>query len=259
VSTWGKCDLEDDLGRSAGPDPGAGPDLERVGRSESRRRILVPVISAILAVGLLWLKPWSQPPERLSDVPLPTLAIRGAQVVATASAVPSAVLSTASPRPEPPGGQLAARPRQCLAPNLWRIVSLETVTRSHSRIRSTRTLYGAVPVAADGPDDPDMPVSMLFADALSAVGICVPRSPVVSAATTLLHVVLWHVAEDGTAREILRPVVVDNNLYDVGEAYFGPPVGEGPFWPEGRYVFEIRRMEGPESRWIALQFVPTEG
>jgi hypothetical protein len=75
----------------------------------------------------------------------------------------------------------------------------------------------------------------------------------------LRAVVLWQISPDGTVREVTRPTVSDVPLYDLGEAYFAPPVGEGPFWPEGRYVFEIRRIEGPESRWIGLQFVPTEG
>ena len=133
------------------------------------------------------------------------------------------------------------------------------VTAETTVTRDTRTMYAAVPVAASGPSDPDLPVSHLFAGTLRAVGVCVPRSPVVSPTTTLHQVVLWQVNEDGMAREVQRPVVMDGDLYDIGEAYFTPPVGEGPFWPEGRYVFEIRRIEGPGSRWIGLQFVPTQG
>ncbi len=131
------------------------------------------------------------------------------------------------------------------------------VTAETTVARDTRTMYAAVPMAASGPADPTLSLSHLFAGTLQAVGVCVPRSPVVSPTTILHDVVLWQVDDNGTAREIQRPVVLDNDLYDIGEAYFAPPVGEGPYWPEGRYIFEIRRIEGPSSRWIGLEFVPT--
>ena len=131
------------------------------------------------------------------------------------------------------------------------------VTAETTTTRETRTMYAAVPVQAAGPADPALPLSHLYAEDLRAVGVCVPRGPVVSPTTTLHQVVLWQVDDSGTAREVVQPVVLDNELYDAGEAYFAPPAGEGPYWPEGRYVFEIRRIEGPGSRWIGLEFVPT--
>ena len=132
------------------------------------------------------------------------------------------------------------------------MVTAETTVR-----RDTRTMYAAVPMTASGPADPALPLSHLYAGNLKAVGVCVPRSPVVSPMTILNQVVLWQVDESGFAQEIQRPVVMDNDLYDAGEAYFAPPIGDGPFWPEGRYIFEIRRLEGPGSRWIGLEFIPT--
>lgn len=105
-----------------------------------------------------------------------------------------------------------------------------------------------------------MPVSHVHANGLQAVGVCVPRSPVVSPTTTLLQVVLWQVKSDGTVREIQRPVLIDPALFDVGEAYYAPPADEGDFWPPGRYVFEIKRAAGgtgSASRWIGLEFIPT--
>ena len=118
------------------------------------------------------------------------------------------------------------------------------VTAEQTVTRNTRTMYAASPVRADGPADPNLPLSHLYAGGMSAVGICVPRSPVVSPTTTLHEVILWQVAADGTVREIQRPVLVEPALYDIGEAYFGPPAGEGSLWPPGRYVFEIRRTAG---------------
>jgi hypothetical protein len=73
----------------------------------------------------------------------------------------------------------------------------------------------------------------------------------------LSNVILWQVLPDGTVTEVTRPQLVDAGLYDLGEAYFGPPAGEGPYWPPGRYVFEIRRLEGARSRWIGLEFIPS--
>lgn len=76
--------------------------------------------------------------------------------------------------------------------------------------------------------------------------------------TTILHeVVLWQVEDNGVVREIQRPVLLDPALYDVGEAYFAPPVAEGATWPPGCYVFEIKRAAGAGSRWMALEFVTT--
>jgi hypothetical protein len=134
------------------------------------------------------------------------------------------------------------------------------VTAERTVTRDTRTMYAASPVRASGPSDPTLPLSHLYARDLRAVGVCVPRSPVVSPVATLLQVVLWQVGDDGTVREIQRPVVLDPALFDVGEAYYGPPANEGPFWPPGRYVFEIRRAAGGTgsiSRWIGLEFTPT--
>jgi hypothetical protein len=131
------------------------------------------------------------------------------------------------------------------------------VTAERTVTRDTRTMYAVSPVAAVGPADPTLPFSLVYAGSLEAVGVCVPRSPVVSPVNTLHDVVLWQIEANGTAREIQRPVLLDPGLYDIGEAYFGPPADEGSSWPAGKYVFEIRRAAGPGSMWMALEFVPT--
>jgi hypothetical protein len=140
-----------------------------------------------------------------------------------------------------------------VAPRQWRLLSSESTRR-----RTVRTLWGQVaPTIAKGPADPDLPVRVVYAESLLAVGICPPRSPVVSTTRMFSDVILWQVSVDGTVREVTRPVLMDAGLYDLGEAYFGPPAGEGPYWPEGRYVFEIKRLAGAGSRWFGLEFVPT--
>ena len=116
-------------------------------------------------------------------------------------------------------------------------------------------MWAASPVRATGPADPDLPVRLVHADTLLAVGICPPKTPVVSSAVMLRDVILWQVLPDGTVTEVTRPELVDSRLYDLGEAYFGPPAGEGPFWPPGRYVFEIRRLAGAGSRWFGIEFI----
>jgi len=207
----------------------------------------------VLVVGALWVKPWDLIP---SSPPLaPPTFEPVAALDATASPEPTPEVTaasgpTAAPTPDPL--VLAAERRQCQSPDNWRLVTAES-----SVTRDTRTMYAASPAQASGPDDPTMPLSYVYAQSLRAVGVCVPRSPVVNPSTTLHEVILWQVESDGVVREIQRPVLLDAALYDIGEAYFGPPADEGTTWPPGKYVFEIKRAAGAGSRWMALEFVTT--
>jgi hypothetical protein len=167
---------------------------------------------------------------------------------------PSIVHSSGGADGADPSDAIAAALSHCPAPRPGRLLSCETTLRWTSR-----TLWAAAPALASGPADPNLVLRIVHADELKAVGICPPRTPVLSPTAMLRDVVLWQVLPNGTVREVTRPQLVDPALYDQGEAYFGPPAGEGPFWPEGRYVFEIRRVEGPQSKWIGLEFVPTVG
>jgi hypothetical protein len=248
VSTWGRSNPDDD--REEEP-----LRLERVGGRAVSWRLVVTGIGVVLIVGALWVKPWDM---FAPTVPAPPPQVPVVADIATEAPQATEPDATASPTaiPDPTSDPLvvAARRRQCQSPVDWRMVTAErTVTRD------TRTMYAVSPVAADGPADPTLPLSHVYAGTLEAVGVCVPRSPVVSPVNTLHDVVLWQVEKDGTAREIQRPVLLDPYLYDIGEAYFGPPAGEGPNWPAARYVFEIRRAAGPGSMWMALEFVPTRG
>jgi len=247
VSTWGKSDPEDELEESS-------LELQRVGGRALSGRLIVVGLAVVLLVGALWIKPWEaiqpgppQPAPTFPPVADAVTAMPTATADSSASSEPAAE-PTATPDPL----VVAAQRRQCQSPTDWRLVTAETTVT-----RETRTMYAATPVQASGPTDPSLPLAFLHADSLRAVGVCVPRSPVVSPTTTLHEVVLWQVESDGVIREIQRPLLMDPALYDIGEAYFSPPLDEGATWPPGRYVFEIKRVEGAGSRWMALEFVTT--
>lgn len=244
MSTWGRSNPDDEHEE---------PQLrvERVAGQLPPWKLLAGLIAVVLLIGTLWLKPWDE------DRPAVAIAPRAVERATVPTDRPpteapehTAAATTPSPTLNPV--IVAARRRQCQSPQDWRMVTAETTVT-----RETRTMYAASPVRALGPGDPGLSLSRLYAGNLRAVGVCVPRSPVVSPTTTLLQVVLWQVDGHGTVREVLRPVVLDSTLYDAGEAYFAPPAGGGTYWPEGRYVFEIRRAEGAGSRWIGLEFVHT--
>ena len=124
--------------------------------------------------------------------------------------------------------------QSCRGTRTWRLVSIEVAGRWR-----TRTLWGASIQEASGPTDDSLTSSRDHADRLVAVGICVPVTPVMSPVDQLLQVVLWHVDPDGTVREVTRPQIVDAEMFDLGEAYYGPPADEGESWAAGRYVFEF--------------------
>jgi hypothetical protein len=118
-------------------------------------------------------------------------------------------------------------------------------------------MWGATLQEGAGPGDAQLAASRDHARELNAVGICAPSNPTMSPVDQLLQVVLWHVDLDGNVTEITQPEIVDAELFDLGEAYYGPPPEVGDSWPPGRYVFEIRRLAGGASRWMALDFIPT--
>jgi hypothetical protein len=250
VSTSGRCNPELD------PDAGA-PRLERVGGSAPGRRwpVAVSALVVVTLVGLLWAKPWQNVGPETGMAVTPTemrgRPIRTADPARTPAPTKDHPTPTPSPTPDPL--ELAVDRRQCQSTSEWRMVSAEvTVTRG------TRTMYAVEPAVAAGPTDEAIPVSRLFARSLRAVGVCVPYTPAMSPADELTHVVLWRVDENGDARQVSAPVIADEPLFALGEAYWAPPAGEERLWPEGRYVFEIRRIAGAESRWMGIDFVPTD-
>ncbi len=240
MSTWGKSSPEHTTDEAEPQRLEFARDgLETVAGGPLGWRLKVAVAVLAIAVGALWLKPWTG-----SSIPTPS---------AFSSAAPTAPASPPQ-RKAPPTLDpvtVAARRRQCQSPLDWRVITAETTAA-----RRTRTMYASSPSSSSGPTDRMLPLSHAYAGVLRAVGLCVPQEDYVDAAAELGRVVLWQVHADGTAREIADPVVIDLPLYQAGEAYWAPPSGDGQTWPAGRYVFEIRPAVGGPSRWLGIEFIP---
>lgn len=232
MSTWGRSNPEI---------PNEEPQtlrLEKVGGQRLGLNVVAVGAAIALLAGVLLLKPWANGPPQPIDA-LPTDV---------------ALVPTATPGPTPAPTidpmVLADLRRQCQSPTDWRMVTAET-----SAARQTRTMYAAYPAFSNGPSDRSLALSHLYAGALRAVGVCVPRAEDNAVAAELSRVVLWQISDDGAVRQIRNPLVIDRPLYLAGEAYWAPPSGEGNTWPEGRYVFEIETNDGGPSRWMGVEYV----
>ncbi len=155
-----------------------------------------------------------------------------------------------------PAAVLAARPRQCHAS---RRVALAVERRRPSAEPRARS-WAAAPSPRQWPGR-----SRLCHCARSMPTACTPLgsarhvTPVISPSAMLRDVVLWQVLPDGTVREVTQPQLVDRAPVRAGRGVLRPARGRRAVLAEGRYVFEIRRLEGPGSRWIGLEFIPTQG
>lgn len=239
MSTWG---------RSSVPPPRDDAPLvvplERVGGQAVGRREFVVLVAIVLAIGLFYLKPWDQQAPVTALAPTPESA-------PTATPTRQPLPASPTPRPTADAATLAERRRFCQPADTWRLVSIEETSRWR-----TRTMWGATPQRASGPDDARIVARRDNTERLMAVGVCAPMDSTVALSDQLARVVLWHVPLDGPPRAISRPSVLDEPLLAFGEAYYGPPPGEGAEWPPGRYVIEIRPQRSGTSRWLALDFVP---
>jgi hypothetical protein len=216
--------------------------LERVrGRSVGRREITV-LVAVVLAIGLFYLKPWDD------QVPVTALAPTPDSKATISSTAQPLVHPTA--RPTADAATLAERRRFCQPADAWRLVSIEETARWR-----TRTMWASTPQRAAGPGDATLAARRDNAERLVAVGVCAPTDSILALPEQLARVVLWHVPTDGPPRGITSPSVVDAPLLAFGEAYYGPPAGEGEAWPPGRYVIEIKPRGSGASRWLALDFV----
>lgn len=239
MSTWG---------RSSVPPPRDDPPplvvpLERIrGQAVGRREIAV-LIALVVGIGLFYLKPWDEQAPLMALAPTPDSG-----PTASPTAQPAVV---PTPRPTADAAMLAERRRFCQPAETWRLVSIEETSRWR-----TRTMWATTPQRAAGPGDVNMVARRDNAERLMAVGVCAPMDPILALPDQLARVVLWHVPVDGPPRAISRPSVLDAPLLAFGEAYYGPPPGEGEEWPPGRYVIEIKPRSNGASRWLALDFVP---
>ena len=212
------------------------------------------LIIVVIALSAMWLKPWEHRP--LAD-PVAVAEVASAIPSSTPGADVAAAATATGKLPQPTLDPVAfaERHQHCRLSSTWHLLTSESTLK-----RPSRSLWAGSPGKASGPADPKLHLTPVRVGSLQAVGICGPKTPVISPAEVLRSVVLWQVRTDGSVREVTRPRLLDVALYDLGEAYFQPPAGEGDVWPAGRYVFEIRRLAGGESsssRWIGLEFVPS--
>jgi hypothetical protein len=232
VSTWGRSNPEIPTDE---PQP---LRLEKVGGRAFGTPVIALGTAAVLLIGALVMKPWANGPIQPTQA-LPT------EVAVAATATPG---PTPAPTIDPM--VLAVLRRQCQSPTDWRMVTAETTAT-----RQTRTMYAANPDFSNGPTDASLPLSHLYAGALRAVGVCVPRDDDSVVAAELSRVVLWQVSPDGSVREVRNAQVIDRPLFLAGEAYWAPPADESASWPVGRYIFEIRPNDGGQSRWMGVEYV----
>ena len=248
MSTWGRCSVP--LSRDAASRDAAPPQqvpLERIrGQAVGRREVAV-LIALVVVIGSFVLKPWDAQTPLAALAPTPDLR-------PTASPTAEPLPTGPTPRPTPDAATLAERRRFCLEAGTWRLVSIEQTSRWQ-----TRTMWATTPQLAEGPGDANIVARRDYAQRLMAVGVCAPMDPLLALPDQLARVVLWVVPTDGPPRVISSPSVIDKPLLVFGEAYYGPPPGEGEEWPPGRYVIEIKPRSSGESRWLALDFVPIGG
>src|SRR3954464_6506565 len=235
------------------PTPGADPvPVERVGVL-SRRPLFAVLRRFAIVVATLALRPWELAPRTTGPAPHP--------LVADASPAASSLEATSSVEPTTDPQIDAASSRMlCNAPPGWRLVTSET-----GPLGDTRTMYGADPSPASGPEDPSIPTANLYASRLFAFGVCRPNPGGLRVADLPFNPVkVWVVDGRGRPQTTLQTNVLDNSLYRLGEAYFAPRAQDGdaqlagritPSWPSGRYVLEIGGGGGDgSSLWIALDF-----
>jgi hypothetical protein len=217
--------------------------LERIRGQKVGRREVAVLVAVVLAIGSFVLKPWDAQTPLTALAPTPHSRLAASPTVGPLPAGPT-------PRPTPDAATLAERRRFCQEAGTWRLVSIEETSRWR-----TRTMWAITPQPAEGPGDAKMLARRDHAERLMAVGVCAPIDPLLALPDQLARVVLWVVPSDGPPRVISSPSLLDESLLAFGEAYYGPPQGEGEEWPPGRYVIEIKPRGSGESRWLALDFV----
>jgi hypothetical protein len=206
----------------------------------------------VAVVGVALAKPW----DSAQTVP-PNVS-----VVASLSPTP-APTETQQPTPTiDPQIDQALLLRICNAPPSWRLVSMETDVLGDSR-----TMFADNAAPASGPGDTQIPTEQLHASALYGVGVCRPNPTGNGTADLPFNsITIWSVDANGVATAIPDPTVLNESLYRLGEAYFGPPrqhwtdtdnaTPTPPSWRPGRYVMQIAgAAPSGDSLWIALNFL----
>jgi hypothetical protein len=222
--------------------------VERTGGVSWRFVAVMGLVAGLITMAIA--KPWGSP-----RVPQPG---------DWASAIAKASLDAPGPTsPAPtndPELDAAAMRKLCDAPPQWRLVTMEVTALGDSR-----TMYGATAAEASGPADRSIPTAHLSAIHLYGIGLCQPNaSGLRSADRPLEGITLWRIQPGAEPQRIVGFSTLDQELFSLGEGYFGPPPTEPgsaqptespPFWQPGRYVFEIDRGgDAGQALWLALDF-----
>lgn len=201
-----------------------------------RDRTVWFVVGVVIgALTLAVLKPWS--------IGLPTAA---------PAATPTQVGVAASPRPslaasQPPG------PANCYNNEAYRLVTAERTLG-----RDFRSWIAVEPVPATQPDDPLIPTLSIVSGRLLGLGLCGPQLEGATPAadeSTVLWVPGGRTAPSGViALDLVLLEPLDEFGSGAGRLYKPPPelAGAGRSWPNGRYLMELRKDDGP-SLWFAFR------
>ena len=180
------------------------------------------------------------------------------------------MIASATPTATPPAPTAAparfprdARVFRCLGGRHWTLVTDE----AHG-LRELRAWMRIDPlIGATGPGDPAMPWERVGADAVRAIGVCLPNAPSVPGASPGPEAA-------GTTIVVRRPrdpawpsrwgweevpVVPWAGEMAVEGGAMVAPAGEaaagGPAWPVGDYVMEVRPGHVGPSAWVGLRIV----
>ncbi len=220
---------------------------------------MVAVLALVLlGVVLAVLKPWAALEE-----PVPTRRPAASSIVAIASPRTEPP-PTASPTPVP----LPSDPRgfRCLGGRHWTLVTDEA-----QGPRELRAWIRIDPlVGATGPDDPAIPWTRVGADAVRAIGVCLPGAPSTAGATPgpdAAGTTIVVRRQRDSASTVRGPWVETQVLAWAGTigtqggamvAPGGDAAG-GP-WPLGDYIVEVRPGYVGPSAWFGLRVAgPTVG
>jgi hypothetical protein len=212
-------------------------------------RVFVGIAAAIVLVAVALIKPWGGSP---AHVPLAT------------DQVPlAAATNSNTTRPPIPSSAPAIVTADvvglCIAPPTWRLITIEK-----NELGASRTLYSTQPTAASGPADATIPTTRVHARNLLGIGVCRPNPqgrPLADLPSD--RVAIWEIPSGGQPVMISDPRIVDDALFSLGEAYYGPPptaaagaAVESRPWDPGRYVLEVsQRTAGAEPQWLGIDLV----
>jgi hypothetical protein len=198
------------------------------------RRLLVAGM-AFLVVALL--KPWgSDAPAHGDRPPGPPSVVTAAVTAPTASGAPRP--ATAAPSAGP--GEIAC------SPSGWQVVSLDRLADW-----TVRTWIPTLPVLADGPLDPTIPIVALDSPIVLSVGACGPGAGgTEGGAGAMLVVAAWRI-DRGLAASISLASRHGDALDDHLARLYSP-IARGLIesWPAGRFVLELVpvRWSGSEAQ-----------